>query len=198
MTVKALYWAGLLVVGGALCLMVSDAWIAETSFKEELVKTGLQVLVFGIAGGGVTWLVDRQRQQRELRADLLARLGQAHKDVYRVRRLLTLAADSAERAKLLGELMDARQDLGGASHSARVWDLGGRRIEVQKTMQGMRDYLKTVIDGALASDDHPDKAVYVDFLAREGECKTYLASFKNPYLRAKQLVDPTFVRVRKR
>jgi hypothetical protein len=187
-----IYCVGLLAIGGALwvALTVTPPWMSADDVHAELVKVALQVVVFGLAGGGVKLLLDRQTEYRKFRADLLDRLGRAHKEVYRVRRLLPTGNPEEDR-RLLGELMDARQDLGAAYHAARIWGLGSKVKDIQRETEAMREYLESVISGALAAEDAPSRGAYVAFLGwrTPGE---YESRFKASYTKAKKLVDPRF------
>lgn len=188
---KFFYCAGLLLVAGTLWWAVGrPGWMPRETFRDELVKTGLQALVFGLAGGGVKVLLDWQARRRDFRAEILGRLGRAHKDVYRVRRLLASTPDGAERAKLLGEMMDARQDLCATNHTVGVRGLGSVATQVKDATTLMRTYLEDVIEGALAPDGDQRREKYVAFLDRGRS--DYLQGFKKPYELAKRLVDPTF------
>jgi hypothetical protein len=188
----AFYCFGLLLVGGALVAVQSldTPWMPFSVMKAELVKIGLQVVVFGLLGGAVKLLLDKQTEFRTFRADMLERLGRVHKEVYRIRRLLGINA--ADHSKLLGELMNARQELGAASHLARIWGFGSKLKQIQRETEDMRTYLERVIVGALTADDAPKRAVYIDFLDWRGGSGTYNKEFKEHYLKAKKLVDPSF------
>jgi hypothetical protein len=189
---RALYILGLLFVGGALIAVLSaeTAWMPIPDVKAELVKIGLQVFIFGLLGGGVKLLLDRQAELRDFRRQMLERLGKAHKEVYRIRRLLGINAE--DTPKLIGELMDARQDLGAAYHLARIWGFARSLTQIQRETEGMRAYLEAVIVGALAADDAPERTAYISFLDWRGGSGAYDAEFKERYVRAKQLVDPNF------
>ena len=188
-----LYCGGLLLLGGALSLVLAGQypWLSGTDVREELVKVGIQVFVFGLAGGGVKLLLDRQTEERRFRSEILERLGRAHKDVYRIRRLLPTSGDEERRA-LLRELMDARQDLGATSHALRIGDIGAKLEAIQRETRAMRAYLKKVIHGAFAPPDSPERQPFTDFLNWQVEECPYKTEFKKPYLRAKLLVDPSF------
>jgi hypothetical protein len=187
-----LYCLGLLIVSGALAwaLSTGSTGMTPNEVKAEVVKIGLQVVVFGLAGGGVKLLLDRQGELRAFRTDMLDRLGTAHKDVYRIRRLLGLNPD--DTAELLGELMDARQDLGAAYHTARIGGFSRRIVQVRAETDGMRAYLEGVIVGALAADDTPERAAYTAFLDWRRGSEAYDTEFKHRYFRAKGLIDPSF------
>jgi hypothetical protein len=184
-----LYGAGLVLVGGALLLVLGGSypWLSGAEVRQELVKVGIQVFVFGLAGGGVKLLLDRQAEEKAFRSDILERLGRAHKEVYRVRRLLP-SADSSEKRTLLRELMDARPELGATTHVLRNGNLD-TAVEIRKLMNAMRDYLEEVIEGALTPDATPEYAAFLNWQAKEG---SYQTRFKQPYLRVKELVDPSF------
>jgi hypothetical protein len=187
-----IYALGLVAVGGALAIILraTPPWMLAGDVKEEAVKIGLQVFVFGLAGGGVKLLLDRQTEHRKFRAEMLDRLGQAHKRIFRVRRLLPVS--SAESVhELLGELMDARQDLGATNHAVRVGGLGARIEEIQQETKTMRDYLDEVIRGALAEEGSAERGVYTAFLSWNTQ-GPYEERFKKSYLNAKKLVDPSF------
>jgi hypothetical protein len=191
-----LYCGGLLLLGGALYLVLAGQypWLSGTEVREELVKVGIQVFVFGLAGGGVKLLLDRQAEERKFRSDILERLGRAHQDVYRVRRLLPSASPEEKRA-LLRELMDARQELGATSHVLRLGKLGAEVEKVRAEMDAMRDYLEVVIQGALAPEGTPDYSAFLEWQVEDGP---YQARFKDPYFRVKELVDPSFRRPTKK
>jgi hypothetical protein len=190
--IGVIYVVALVVVGGALGIVLTGAtpWMGGTEVKAEVVKVAIQVVVFGLAGGAVKLLLDRQAEARRFRVDVLERIGRAHKDVYRVRRLLAAAPPDAAR-ELLGELMNARQELGAAYHLMRVWGLGGKVADVQQETEAMRSYLEEVIIGASASDGTPERGAYTAFLAWR-QPGPYEDRFKAPYKRAKGLVDPNF------
>jgi hypothetical protein len=186
------YCLGLLLVGGALVGVLSgDApWMDSMEVRQEIVKIGLQVIVFGVVGGGVKLLLDRRAEYRAFRTDMLERLGKAHRDVYRIRRLLGVTG--TDTASLLGELMNARQDLGAAYHFARSWGFRRKLAQIRRETDCMRSYLKRVIEGALARDDAPERIVYTDFLDWRVEHSAYNSEFKKHYSDAKQLIDPSF------
>jgi hypothetical protein len=103
-----------------------------------------------------------------------------------------LQAGAGDKEKdLLGELMDVRQDLGSAYHAVRIWGLGSRIKQIQEENDGMRKYLETVIDGALAGPNTKSHEAYLAFLRWQHE-GAYETDFKARYLRAKTLVDPSF------
>lgn len=189
---KLLYCAGLVGLTIALWLAVSRGhWMDLAVLKSELVTIGLQALVFGLAGGGIKLLLDQATAQRKFRSEVLERLGQAHKQVYRVRRLLKVSSE-AEQRRLLGELMDARQELGSVYHDVRLWLKPRNQESIQGHLQGIRDYIEKVVEGALAPDrDTSKKAVYEEFL-RFGEPGRYDTDFKSRYLQAKTLADTSF------
>ena len=191
-TPHRLYLLGLTVVGLALiaALRADPAWMEPKELKAELVKLGLQVWVIGLAGGALKWLLDRQAEHRAFRENMLERLGDAHREVYRVRRLLS--ADSANRLTLLGELMNARQALGSAYHVGRIKGLDPKWVQVQTETEAMRDYLEEVINGGLASEDSEQRRKYLDFLRWRDEGSGYEIEFKKRYTDAKQLIDPSF------
>lgn len=181
-----LYPVGLvaLVVALSIVLTGQDPWLTCSATREELAKVGIQVVVFGLAGGGVKLLLDRQRETRQFRSDMLERLGQAHKVMYRVRRLLP-GSDPDTVRELLGELMDARQDLGATTHVMR-----GRIEEVPLKIEAMRRYIEDVTKSALANDGSPEsKAAYAEFIDWRTE-GSYEVVFKQSYREAKRLIDP--------
>lgn len=191
--IGAIYCVGLLALGGALAFVLGlshPPWLAHAAVKEELVKVAIQVIVFGLAGGGVKVLLDRKAEQRWFRSDMLERLGNAHRSVYRVRRLLPLSRPE-EFPQLLGELMDARQGLGATYHAARVWGLGARVKDIQRETEAMRKYLEDVICGALASHGAPERAAYEAFLNWR-VADSYEHAFKKRYLAAKKMIDASF------
>ena len=164
--------------------------MSHEKVREELVKVAIQVLVFGIVGGGVKLLLERRAAHRRFQADMLDRLGRAHKEVYRIRRLLP-NSDAATARVLLGQLMDARQDLGAAYHAARIWGLGPQILEVQNHTEAMRAYLEAIVSSALAAADSPERGRYVEFVDWP-TVGSYERDFKARYLLAKKLVDPAF------
>ncbi len=219
--IKLLYFVCLVLLACALWWAVAcGGWMAEGDLRERLVTLGLQVLVFGLAGGGVKLLLDEAAARREFRTDVLRSLGQAHKQVYRVRRLLervekaldearkcestpvnravdrrASTADQAleaEKTQLLGELMDVRADLGGVRHEVRPWTKRSERVRVQQKVEGMRDYLEEVVRAADAAADDKNKKLYTEFLETSPNSASYLARFKRPYQEVKKLVDPKF------
>src|SRR5262245_31583412 len=109
------YSVSLVIIVAALVFVmtVPSPWMTHADFKKELVQVGIQVVAFGLVGGGIKLLIDRQQKYREFRADMLDRLGSAHRDVYRIRRLLQVS-EQKETPALLGELMNVRQNLGSA------------------------------------------------------------------------------------
>jgi hypothetical protein len=180
-----LYVVGLVVLVVALTIVLTlpDPWLSGRVVREELAKVGIQVVVFGLAGGGVKLLLDRQAEDRKFRADLLERLGQAHKVVYRVRRLLP-GSDAVKARELLGELMDVRQDLGATTHVMR-----GKIANVSQAIDAMREYIEAVVQAALAADDSSGRGPYAEFI----DWKTlgaYETGFKMHYRNAKRLIDP--------
>jgi hypothetical protein len=184
---------GLVLIGGALAFVLGSTppWMMPATLKEELVKLGLQVVVVGLAGGGVKLLLDRQQEHRKFRSDMLERLGRAHKDVYRIRRLLP-KSDDKETLALIGELMNVRQDLGFVYHVVRVWGLDESIQKIQTEIEAMRKYLETVTAGALSPPEAPEHAAYKDFLDWQKDEGRYQEEFKARYRKAKQLVDPSF------
>jgi hypothetical protein len=189
-----IYFGGLVVTGVVLAIVLwgDSPWMMPGAFKEELVKAGIQVVVFGLAGGGVKLLLDRQQENRKFRSDMLERLGRAHKDVYRIRRLLPLS-DSKETLAILGELMNVRQDLASVYHVARGWGLGSSLQSIQSQIEAMRAYLEAVTAGATSPPDSPEYAVYKDFLDWRREDGRYQSEFKARYKKAKLLLDPSSV-----
>ena len=165
----------------------------EPAFLDQLVKVGLQVLVFDLAGGFVKFLIDRAAELRNFRSEILRRLGNAHRTVYRVRRLLE-GVDKDKRGQLLGELMDARQDLGSVYHDVRVTRLlePRARKEVRNKIKSMREYLEDVIEAAII-DDAAKQNAYTEFVDFRGS-RRYEEEFKDRYFSAKELVDPRFKR----
>lgn len=188
---RLLYSVGLgaLLCGLVIVLNVQTPWMSGAAVREELTKVAIQVLVFGMAGGGVKLLIDRQAERRRFRADMLERLGQAHKVVYRARRLLANCAPETSR-ELLGELMDARQELGATTHVIRASRSGGDSDAVRDAIAAMRGYLEAVITGALAAPDSPDRAAYAAFIDWQSETGSYNEVFKKLYEKAKELIDP--------
>jgi hypothetical protein len=187
------YLSGLVLVAAALISAWLAGWAPDTEIKSQLFEIGLQVLVFGILGGGVKLLLDHQNDLEEFRSEMLERLGRAHREVYRIRRLLPTASDDARRA-LLGELMDARQDLGDTYHAARGWGLNKKLDETRAHINAMRDYLEEVIEGALEPAEPSKRAAYEAFIDFRNSVPAYENGFKASYVSAKAVVDPTSVR----
>lgn len=188
---RFLYLVGL---GALLCVLLivltgQNPWMDEGAVRQELVKTGIQVLVFGLAGGGVKLLLDRQAERRRFRSDMLERLGQAHKIVYRARRLLP-TCDPETARELLGELMDARQELGATTHVIRTHRFGGESKEVRRRIAEMRKYLEAAVVGALAAPNSQERKAYTEFINWQQETGSYTDVFKTHYKEAKYLIDP--------
>jgi hypothetical protein len=189
---RTLYFGGLLAVGLALWWMASHQWMGVSTSKEELFKVGIQVFVFGLAGGGLKLLLDHQSEQRAFRAAMLERLGQAHKSVYRIRRVIAASASSEDHSRLLGELMDVRQDLGTVYHVVRVWRLGRKVAALQRHTNQMRQYLEAVIESALTPAGDPRRLAFDEFLNWREPGGAYQTRFKVPYVSAKKIVDSSF------
>lgn len=184
------YFAALVLLVALILSALLYGWMPVPTFKAELVKVSLQVLVFGIAAGLVKYVLDRAAEVRNFRSEVLRRLGDAHRSVYRIRRVLK-AAGSQEHNRLLGELMDARQDLSGISHDIRVRGLLDTRRRIKEEIDVMRAYLEDVIDGAI-SEDGTKNAEFRRFLDVSDRNEEYETHFKEPYIRAKRLTDPSF------
>jgi hypothetical protein len=181
------------LVAAALGYAWVAGWAPDAEIKSQLFEIGLQVLIFGILGGSVKLLLDHQNDLEEFREDMLDRLGRAHREVYRIRRLLPTASEEARR-ELLGELMDARQDLGDTYHAARGWGLNRKLDETRAHINAMRAYLEDVIEGALEPSDAPKRAAYEAFIDFRNAAPAYEQGFKASYEAAKAIVDPTAVR----
>jgi hypothetical protein len=187
------YLSGLVLVAAALGYGWHAGWAPDTEIKEQLFEIGLQVLVFGILGGGVKLLLDHQDDLEEFRSEMLERLGRAHREVYRIRRLLPSATEEGRR-KLLGELMDARQDLGDTYHAVRSWGLGKKIDGVCTHINAMRAYLEEVIEGALEPTDPAKRTAYEGFIDFRNGGTAYEKGFKESYVAAKAIVDPSSVK----
>jgi hypothetical protein len=187
------YLSGLVLVAAGLTYAWVAGWAPDTEIKSQLFEIGLQVLIFGILGGGVKLLLDHQNDLEEFRDDMLDRLGRAHREVYRIRRLLPTATEEARR-ELLGELMDARQDLGDTYHAARAWGLNKKLDETRAHINAMRAYLEEVIEGALEPAEPSKRAAYEAFIDFRNGGTAYEQGFKASYVAAKAIVDPTAVR----
>ncbi len=188
---RVAYVAGVLLVGAFLHFAHTHGWMKAETFREEAMKLALQVLVVGLVGGAVQLLLDQQEQRRTFRADMLDRLGRVHKAVYRVRRLYG-AAEDGEKHALLGELVDARQDLGTIPHTVRVWGYAATFKTIQAEVTAMRAYLEALVEAALPPGGGAQGAAFTEFLDWRGAGTTYATRFKGPYLRTKKLVDPSF------
>ena len=190
------YLSGLVLVAAGLSYAWVAGWAPDTEVKSQLFEIGLQVLIFGILGGGVKLLLDRQNDLEEFRDDMLDRLGRAHREVYRIRRLLPTATEE-QRRELLGELMDARQDLGATYHAARAWGVTKKLEEVRAHINAMRAYLEDVIEGALEAPNAANnrkRAAYEAFIDFRNAARAYDKGFKASYDKAKRIVDPSSVR----
>jgi len=187
------YCAALVVIGTATGLAVAHEWMAVSQFKLKLVEVGIQVFVFGVAGGLVKLLLDSAAELRNFRSDVLSRLGQSHRTVYRVRRLLRIASDD-EYGQLVGELMDARQDLGGIGHDIRITGmLERKRVEIQTEINSMRSYLEELIDQAVTASGAERCAFAESLVSSEGKLE-YEKRYKERFIRAKELTDRSFTR----
>lgn len=68
------YFVGLLALGVALAVVVvgvTPPWMKPEAVQEEAVKVAIQVLVFGVAGGAVKFLLDRQAALKTFRSEML-------------------------------------------------------------------------------------------------------------------------------
>lgn len=190
---KYLYIGTAALLAGLLSWLVAlEAWMSLGKLREAAVTLGLQVLVVGLVGGGIKWRLDQAAALRDFRMDVLRRLGQAHKTVYRVRRLLPRGGEAAP-PELLGDLMDARQELGGLYHEVRPWVTLEDRKTIQRLLQEMRSYLEDVVVGGLVPSQRARRSIYekfLDFRDPEG----YETEFKERYWKIKKLADPAFKR----
>ena len=189
--IKVTYCVGIVILGIALWWTVwVVCWMTPGTFKQEIVKVGVQVLVFALAGGGIKLLLDQAEAHRLFRSEVLQQLGQTHKDVYRIRRLIGVVGNEEERLKLLGELMDARQNLGSIYHDVRISKVLKSREPIRKQLQEIRMYMEEVIEGGLVPKQDPAREGYEDFLDFKNPASRYEKDFKAHYTRIKELVDP--------
>ena len=185
-----IYFAALALLGVLIAVAVASDWMTTTDFTSALVEVGVQVFVFGLAAGLIKYRLDKDAEVENFRSEVLRRLGEAHRIVYRVRRLLG-NADAQQRSNLLGELMNARQDLSAINHDIRIRGLIDERLRIAEEITIMRAYLEDVIEGALG-EDSPRRMDYFEFLRISDENEEYKVQFKEPYIRAKRMADPSF------
>ncbi len=187
--VSCLYGGGIIVLITAVVLMIVDNWLP--TYKEELVKLALQLLVVGVVGGVAQYVLDLRSQERAFRHDMLEQLGRVHKALYRVRRLYAIAVGD-ERRHLLGELMDARQDLGAILHTVRQRDDTTFKV-IKGSVDEMRAYLEQVITAVIRDIEGTREPALDAFVAWQdsGEATPYAENFKRHFesVRSKVVVS---------
>lgn len=199
----AYYWSMAALLGLGIVLATQLRWITDAQVQDlklEIVKLALQLMVVGIIGGLVKLALDERKELAEFRSEVIAELGKAHAQVYRLRRMLALRGRDPEVVReCVFELMNVRNELGSVGHHVRSKQ-DAKHDTVVANIAVIRIYFEELIDESMSGAGEGNMSIgaklglfIVGCQGNASETDVYQRRFKAPYLRAKSAADPTWV-----